>query len=182
MQRYNCFMSFEHKTSVQRSKIWTKATCLVSCHFWPEMHLWKVCKCFLFFIFLQEILRMPIEFTPERLEMMRKYAAIYRRFDSERAYSKPMTLHEVRGAVTCTVIHKCFYWRASYFCAMVFCHFLITSHLTFTCLSFLWHCVKLRSFILRREEIKNFILIHWPQCFPLTQTLSDMSILLLQIA
>jgi len=38
---------------------------------------------------------MSVEFTKERLELMRKYGAIYRRFDSDRAYSKPMTLHEV---------------------------------------------------------------------------------------
>ncbi|KAL4228741.1 negative regulation of transcription [Mactra antiquata] len=42
-----------------------------------------------------ELIAMPIEYSKERLDLMRKYAAIYRRFDSERIYSKPMSMHEV---------------------------------------------------------------------------------------
>ncbi|XP_045208072.2 NGFI-A-binding protein homolog isoform X2 [Mercenaria mercenaria] len=44
---------------------------------------------------INDIIALPIDFSKERLELMRKYAAIYRRFDSERLYSKPMSMHEV---------------------------------------------------------------------------------------
>ncbi|XP_060558694.1 NAB transcription cofactor mab-10-like isoform X1 [Ruditapes philippinarum] len=44
---------------------------------------------------IYDIIALPIDFSKERLELMRKYAAIYRRFDSERIYSKPMSMHEV---------------------------------------------------------------------------------------
>lgn len=44
---------------------------------------------------IYEILAQPVEYSKERLEILRKYAAIYRRFDSERVYSKPMSMHEV---------------------------------------------------------------------------------------
>ena len=32
---------------------------------------------------------------PERMDLLRKYAAIYGRFDSKRKNEKPMSLHEV---------------------------------------------------------------------------------------
>lgn len=44
---------------------------------------------------IYDIIALPVDFSKERLEIMRKYAAIYRRFDSERIYSKPMSMHEV---------------------------------------------------------------------------------------
>ncbi|WAR05361.1 NAB1-like protein [Mya arenaria] len=40
-------------------------------------------------------INVPVEFTEERLEIMRKYGAIYRRFDTDRVYCKPMSMHEV---------------------------------------------------------------------------------------
>ncbi|XP_052806773.1 NGFI-A-binding protein 1-like isoform X2 [Mya arenaria] len=44
---------------------------------------------------INEIMQVPVEFTEERLEIMRKYGAIYRRFDTDRVYCKPMSMHEV---------------------------------------------------------------------------------------
>ncbi len=45
-------------------------------------------------IFFQALIQMPYD-APERLPLMRKYGAIYGRFDSKRKNEKPMSLHEV---------------------------------------------------------------------------------------
>ena len=40
---------------------------------------------------------------PARLELLRKYAAIYGRFDSKRKSEKPMSLHEVRKIIITSI-------------------------------------------------------------------------------
>lgn len=42
----------------------------------------------------QALVQMPMD-APGRLDFMRKYGAIYGRFDSKRKNEKPMSLHEV---------------------------------------------------------------------------------------
>ena len=42
----------------------------------------------------QALVQMPMD-APGRLDLMRKYGAIYGRFDSKRKNEKPMSLHEV---------------------------------------------------------------------------------------
>ncbi|XP_045184329.2 NAB transcription cofactor mab-10-like [Mercenaria mercenaria] len=44
---------------------------------------------------INDIIALPKDFSEERLEQIRKYAAIYRRFDSKRLYSKPVSKYEV---------------------------------------------------------------------------------------
>ncbi|XP_052253637.1 NGFI-A-binding protein 1-like isoform X1 [Dreissena polymorpha] len=44
---------------------------------------------------IQEIMMTPPEVSEDRLHIMRTYAAIYRRFDTERVYTKPMSMHEI---------------------------------------------------------------------------------------
>ena len=46
------------------------------------------------FFAIQALVQMPHD-APGRLQLMRKYAAIYGRFDSKRKNEKPMSLHEV---------------------------------------------------------------------------------------
>lgn len=49
---------------------------------------------FFFFIYIQCVMNMPEE-DPRRIESIRKYSAIYGRFDCKRKPEKPLTLHEV---------------------------------------------------------------------------------------
>lgn len=48
----------------------------------------------LYFLSFQYVMNMP-EDDPRRMDEIRKYAAIYGRFDCKRKAEKPLTLHEV---------------------------------------------------------------------------------------
>lgn len=56
---------------------------------------------------LEHVMMMP-ESDPRRMEEIRKYAAIYGRFDCKRKPEKPLTLHEVRICTTRDNIVTCF--------------------------------------------------------------------------
>lgn len=47
---------------------------------------------------LQCVMNMPEE-DPRRIESIRKYSAIYGRFDCKRKPEKPLTLHEVNNCL-----------------------------------------------------------------------------------
>lgn len=44
---------------------------------------------------MQQLINNPIDEDPNRMDLLRRYAAIYGRFDSKRKSEKPMSLHEV---------------------------------------------------------------------------------------
>ena len=58
------------------------------------------CNVFLFNLYEQYVMNMP-EDDPHRMDEIRKYAAIYGRFDCKRKPEKPLTLHEVSQHCIC---------------------------------------------------------------------------------
>lgn len=55
----------------------------------------KNCVCWTLNFSLQVLINNPADDDPNRMELLRRYAAIYGRFDSKRKSEKPMSLHEV---------------------------------------------------------------------------------------
>ena len=51
--------------------------------------------------FLQTVMNMPDEESGKKMEEIRKFSAIYGRFDAKRKPEKPLTLHEVRKSKKC---------------------------------------------------------------------------------
>ena len=103
---------------IHLDKIMTEACCFSIIHLYQIMtvtrcvsiiHLYQIMTvaCCIFVIYVYQIMTVTCcvskqnlvssaETIPNRIEELRKYAAIYGRFDSKRKNDRPMSLHEVR--------------------------------------------------------------------------------------
>lgn len=76
-----------------------------------------------FLICLQCVMNMPEE-DPRRIESIRKYSAIYGRFDCKRKPEKPLTLHEVNihavdGCMPAAAVVVIINYNLSYFAPLL---------------------------------------------------------------
>lgn len=94
-----CWLMLKKKPEQQKSKTYIymikKINTIFLIYGSFEKKKRKNCVCWTLNFSLQVLINNPADDDPNRMELLRRYAAIYGRFDSKRKSEKPMSLHEV---------------------------------------------------------------------------------------
>lgn len=88
-------VNVKKKTEQQKSKTYIYMIKKINTIFLIFIHSFNICVCWTLNFSLQVLINNPADDDPNRMELLRRYAAIYGRFDSKRKSEKPMSLHEV---------------------------------------------------------------------------------------